>query len=291
MLLKYGFNSSMWVDQKNSKDETVYGPDTKIKKFINSRRQHLRFPINKILNSNLFGMHSPSLLPSNWLKKINRSDADLIHLHWVQGEMLTIKEISKITKPLLWTFHDMWPFCGCEHYAYNLRYSEGYTSNNRSKNEPWFFDVNRWRWKEKFNLLKTFTNYITITMDDCVKKLYNETVEIIPHPIDISEWENKNLARSELNLPIDSKLIIFGAIGGNKDKRKGFEFVISALKYLKEVVQDENINIVIFGGNNKNYYPEIDFKVHHFNKISDNKILVNCIMLEMLWLFPQNGNV
>ena len=39
------------------------------------------------------------------------------------------------------------------------------------------------------------------------------------------------------------------------------------------MVQDENINIVIFGGNNKNYYPEIDFKVHHFNKISDNKIL------------------
>ena len=29
-----------------------------------------------------------SILSSNWLKKINTSDADIIHLHWVQGEML-----------------------------------------------------------------------------------------------------------------------------------------------------------------------------------------------------------
>ena len=78
--------------------------------FINSKRQHLRFPLNKLLNSNLYGMHSPSILPSTWLKKINKSDADIIHLHWVQGEMLSIKEIGEIKKPIIWSFHDMWPF-------------------------------------------------------------------------------------------------------------------------------------------------------------------------------------
>ena len=34
------------------------------------------------------------------LKKINTSDADIIHLHWVQGEMLSIKEISKLINQL-----------------------------------------------------------------------------------------------------------------------------------------------------------------------------------------------
>ena len=102
----------MWVDIKKLQDETVFSPNSKIKQFINSKRQHLRFPINKFLKSNMFGMHSPSILSSNWLKKINTSDADIIHLHWVQGEMLSIKEISNINKPLIWTFHDMWPFVG-----------------------------------------------------------------------------------------------------------------------------------------------------------------------------------
>ena len=117
MLIKNGISSSMWVDLKKSKDKTVLGPDSKLKKFINNNKQHLRFPINKILKSNLFGMHSPSILSSKWLKKINKSDADIVHLHWIQGEMLSIKEISEIKKPVVWSFYDMWPFCGCEHYA------------------------------------------------------------------------------------------------------------------------------------------------------------------------------
>ena len=97
---------------------------------------------------------STSLLPSKWLKKINSSDADIVHLHWVQGEMLSIKEISRIKKPLVWSFLDMWPFCGCEHYSYNNRYVDGYRFDNRSKNEISFFDINRWRWNKKVMLFK-----------------------------------------------------------------------------------------------------------------------------------------
>ena len=54
------------------------------------------------------------------------------------------------------------------------------------------------------------------------------------------------------------------------------------------MVQDENINIVIFGGNNKNYYPEIDFKGFIIlTKLVIAKFLKNCIMLELTYgLFP-----
>lgn len=34
MLLKYGINSSMWVDIKRSNDKTVFGPESKNKKFF-----------------------------------------------------------------------------------------------------------------------------------------------------------------------------------------------------------------------------------------------------------------
>ena len=34
MLLKYGMNSSMWVDIKKSNDPNVLGPSSKIDKFL-----------------------------------------------------------------------------------------------------------------------------------------------------------------------------------------------------------------------------------------------------------------
>ena len=68
--------------------------------------------------------------------------------------MISLKEISDIKKPVVWSFHDMWPFTGTEHYAYNNRYIDGYSVNNLSKNEFKYFDINRWRWKQKLKFLE-----------------------------------------------------------------------------------------------------------------------------------------
>lgn len=280
MLSKNGIDSSMWVDIKKSQDDRVFGPKTNIRKYINGKRPHLRLPINKALNSEKFGMHSPSILPSKWLKKINSSNADIIHLHWVQGEMLSIKEISKIKKTVVWTFHDMWPFCGCEHYAYNSRYSEGYRADNLSNNESSIFDINRFRWNEKIKLFIRPFQIISPSkwMTDCIKKSYlmkNWPVETIPHSIDIDDWKplQKNLSRKELNLPQNSLLIMFGAVSGSNDNRKGFQLLKSVLKDLNDIDSAKNINLVIFGGKDNEDYSELNFKVHKFNLINNDKIL------------------
>ncbi len=280
MLLKNSIDTSMLVNIKSSSDPTVFSTDSKIEKLVNKWKQHLRFPINKILNSKLHGMHSPSIMPSKFLKKINSYNADIVHLHWVQGEMLSIKDISKINKPLIWTFHDMWPFCGCEHYAYNDRYIEGYTSNNRSKNEPRYFDINRWRWSQK---VKSFTKPIQIIspskwMTDCIKKSYlmkNWPIETISFPIDTSVWrpKEKYLIRKQLNLEQNSKIIIFGAIGGKKDERKGYAILESALKYLKNISSFNNFIIITFGGDTKKIFYENGFKIYNFGIIDNDEFL------------------
>ena len=54
-------------------------------------------------------MHSPQIFSSPfWLKAINESDADIIHLHWFQNEMISVSDISKIKNP--WFGHSM--ICG-----------------------------------------------------------------------------------------------------------------------------------------------------------------------------------
>ena len=42
-------------------------------------------------------------------------DADVVHFHWINQGMLSLREIGKIIasgKKIVWTMHDMWPFTG-----------------------------------------------------------------------------------------------------------------------------------------------------------------------------------
>ena len=47
-------------------------------------------------------------------------EADVIHLHWVNQGMLSLRDIERILrsgKRVVWTLHDMWPFTGVCHHA------------------------------------------------------------------------------------------------------------------------------------------------------------------------------
>ena len=43
--------------------------------------------------------------------------------------MLSVKDISKIKKPIVWTLHDMWAFSGAEHLSYEERWRKGYSKD------------------------------------------------------------------------------------------------------------------------------------------------------------------
>ena len=47
-------------------------------------------------------------------------DVDIIHLHWINQAMLSMKDIERIMqtgKPVVWTMHDMWNITGVCHQA------------------------------------------------------------------------------------------------------------------------------------------------------------------------------
>lgn len=51
--------------------------------------------------------------------------ADIIHLHWINQGMLSLKNLEKILtsgKPVVWTMHDMWPCTGICHHARTCDY-------------------------------------------------------------------------------------------------------------------------------------------------------------------------
>ncbi len=55
--------------------------------------------------------------------------ADIIHLHWICGFITTnqITKIARLGKPIVWTFHDIWPMTGGCHVLYDS--CDGYKNN------------------------------------------------------------------------------------------------------------------------------------------------------------------
>ncbi|EET6376630.1 glycosyltransferase, partial [Escherichia coli] len=119
-LLKNNIYSRMMVRVKKTDDFTVIGPKGSVQKILNKIRSPLGNCINGLLKTKKTGFISGNWMPSGWAEKINKMDIDIVHLHWVGAETLSIEDIGRINKPVIWTLHDMWPFCGIEHYAPDL---------------------------------------------------------------------------------------------------------------------------------------------------------------------------
>ena len=48
--------------------------------------------------------------------KLENFKADLILINWIGEEALSLKDIAKFDKPIIWVTHDMWPITSTEHF-------------------------------------------------------------------------------------------------------------------------------------------------------------------------------
>jgi len=181
---------------------------------------------------------SLSILPSNYSKFINNSDYDIVNLHWINAEMMSIFDIGKIKKPFVWTCHDMWPFCSIEHIvdANDMRWKEGYNSLNLNSKKR-RIDIEKYIWRTKRKYWNGDFNFIAPSrwIYDCISEselMRNSYVETIPNPLDTHFWRkiDQIKARNALNLPIDKKIIMFVSMSGTSDINKGFNLLVRALE-------------------------------------------------------------
>lgn len=274
-LRQAGVDSSMFVDSASSGDWTVQGPTTKLRKGLAKLRPTMGSSIFKhVFKTGNPIIHSPAILPSGRVNELNNSDADILHLHWVQGEMLSIAEIGRLQKPVVWTLHDMWAFCGAEHLSEDFRWREGYRKDNRPQYESGF-DLNRWTWQRKRKHWQRPMHIVTPSrwLAQCVREsalMRDWPVSVIPNPIDTDLWQplDQTLARELLFLPKDIPLLLFGAIGGGQDPHKGFDLLQAALQHLRGEIS--GLQLVIFGQLRPKDPPDLGFPIHYTGHLHDD---------------------
>ena len=185
--------------------------------------------------------------------------ADVIHLHWINQGMLSIKEIGNIVasgKKIVWTMHDMWPFTGICHHAGACNHFEtgcgwcpflqmpmkkdlSYTTF-LCKQAAYSFGLIHFvacsNWLKKQALKSQLTTY--------------HKVSAIANPLNTDLYKPKDKAelRKIMNLPTDKKIVLFAAAKVS-DKRKGIDYLIKASKILSK--NKTNILFLIVGGNSE----------------------------------------
>lgn len=226
--------------------------------------RHLR---RKYAPAQTDGLVSLAYPRSGLAAHLNAQSQQVINLHWVQGDMISVAEIGALRHPVVWTLHDMWPFCGAEHYTEGDGWKDGYASDETSG-----FDLNRWVWQRKAHSWKVPRHIICPSrwLADCVRKsrlMRDWPVHVIPNALDTGAWAPvpKEAARAALNLPADVPLVAFGAMGGDADPRKGFDHLMAAMRGVRQACPD--VAAIVFG--NERDDVDAPFPIHYMGSVSD----------------------
>ena len=178
--------------------------------------------------------------------------ADIIHLHWINQGMLSLKGIRKILqsgKPVVWTMHDIWPATAVCHLTLDCR--QFVNKCSRCRLLPTGSTLADQIWKKKQWMLADASIYYVA----CSRWLESEAkasallkghkVTSIPNPIDTHIYNrcNKQEARQRLGLPADKRLILFVSQRVT-NRNKGMDYLVEACRQLDV----PNAGLVILGG-------------------------------------------
>lgn len=210
-------------------------------------------------------------------------EADVIHLHWINQGFISLKGLQKIAesgKPIVWTMHDMWPCTAiCHHARTCIKY---YTSCSscpllRCRSSSLAARV--------FKKKKSIYQGANITFVACSKWLHvqaeksallvNKQVLTVPNPIDTQVFKSgdKKRARTQLGLPLNKKLILFGAVN-SLDVRKGFSYFVEAVNEYIKKSDAEDLGLVIFGNGSEQLANHFVLETYVFPYLSDEEKLI-----------------
>ena len=283
-------DSTMLVRQSITQDPTVHLLTTDDRFGRRWLREHLT-DVALWTQKSANGVHrSLNLVPSGSMPSILVQQPDVIHLHWVGADLLSLKEIQRLPRPVVWTMHDSWPFCGAEHHPADLadtRYRDGYSRTTRARNDSRFdldalgFRAKQRTWSRHFTLA-TPSRWMAQNARDSLL-LGHLPVAVIPNAIPVHDFtpRDRRAARLELGLDPQVPIVAFGAIGAQSDPNKGWDLLTAALQQVVTAVPD--LQALVFGGDSST---SIGLPVHAVGRMTNASDLATVYAAADLFVVP-----
>lgn len=146
------------------------------------------------LKTRLFDLHGfgSTSATRDFIEKVKEINPDVFHLHNIHGYYLNVEALFRFLKeadkPVVWTFHDCWPFTGhCSHFdfincnkwetqCYNCPNTKGYPAS-------WCIDNSKKNYQRKKELFSGLKNLTIVTpskwLENHVTKSYLKEYSVI----------------------------------------------------------------------------------------------------------------
>ena len=225
--------------------------------------------------------------------------ADVIHLHWINQGMLSLKNIDKILasgKPVVWTMHDMWPCTGiCHHARECANYRQEchncpFICGGGSKRDLAYrtFLKKQKLYKNRHIRFVTCSRWLEEQAGQSAL-LRGQSVTCIANPINTNLFKpcGKEEARTKCRLPQDMKLMLFGSVKIT-DKRKGIDYMVEACRLLAERHPElkERLGVVVFGNQSRQMESLLPFKVYPLDFVDNEHRMVEIYNAADLFVTP-----
>jgi len=293
-LRERALDAHLFVQRKTSSSPYVTGPQGRFAEALGLFRS-----FSDRLPASFYPQRTERYWGVNWLpfpplSVSSLHEFDIVHLHWFCAGFLPVSFLGRIGRPIVWTLHDMWAFTGGCHYCGECtRYTErcGACPQLGSRREN---DLSRHIWERKKHHWQNLDLTIISPsrwLADCVKQsslLNGHDVHVVPNCIDTEVFSplDRYESRRRLSLPLDRKLIVFGAMNALGDQRKGFRFIPAAIKSLRQMSAAKNFELLVYGASQEDQLLPIDFPVHYFGRISDDARLCTLLSAADVMLIP-----
>lgn len=273
-----GVSSQMLVYRKSSDDPSIRLVQGRLAKMTTTLSARLNYLPLRAYRRRASVPWSVNWMPNQIAEQISRIGPDVVHLHWVGSGFVPLGGLARIDKPIVWTLHDMWAFTGGCHYDEGCgRYQEscGACPQLASNREA---DLSRRIWRCKRHAWRGAP--ITAIapsrwLAECARSsglFRNNRVAVIPYGLNLSHFkpQEKRVSRALLSLPEDRPLILFGAVRGTSDPRKGFQQLQLALQQLALTRRIEEAELVVFGASCPAEGDDLGLPAHYMGSLHDD---------------------
>ena len=235
--------------------------------------------------------YSLNCFPNSTRRRLHAMQPDVVHLQWVGSGFVPVHDLARLGVPTIWTLHDMWAFTGAIMWDHARLERCGACPQLASSREH---DLSRWTWQRKRRHWAGARLTLVAPsrwLADCAREssLCRDTrVEVIPNGIDVSVYRpyDRETARRLLNLPLDRKLILFGAVSALDDPRKGFDDLQAALRRLAAAGWAEQAELAILGVERPADPPAFGFEVTYLGHLHDD---LTRRSRRRMWSTPHGG--
>ena len=287
-LVKEGIDSQVLVQKKETLDENVISISSL--NSISTRRNFDNLPLQFYSRKQKSLMSCAIIDSSEVIDQINALNPDIVHLHWVCHAFLSIEDIAKINRPIVWTLRDVWPFTGGCHLPLNCdRYKVGCGQcpilESSDLEDITFQQIQRkTKAFQKANItLVGISPWITKeAASSKLGHLCKEVIYINNNYDSVNFYPSKhNTARKSLHINTNKHII---AIGANSfhSHHKGMKYFIEMLAYL----DTEKFFLLFFGEEIEDIHEIIGFEYKSFGYISDVQKLREIYTISSVFVAP-----